>query len=103
MKRDWQDQVESYLKKGNAASALWLLDGVPIRELDKATLIMDKHKHVVMKHILTLISQHGLNDSLVDSTINQIRRTRVNWSEMDIILKSAHAEHEHRLGLQDRD
>lgn len=96
MSSNWQSSIESYLKKGNAESAMWLLDGVPIAELDKATPIMDRYKDVVLKYVLTLINLYGLTDHLVDSTINGIRRTRVQWPEMTTILNSVHAEHERR-------
>lgn len=94
--------IESYLKKGDAESAMWLLDGVPISELDQATPIMDRYKDTVLKYVLTLINLYGLTDHLVDSTITSVRRTRVQWPEIVIILDSVHAEHERRQ-LQNRD
>lgn len=102
MTRNWLASIESYLKRGNAESAMWLLDGVPISELDQATPIMDRYKDVVLKYLLTLINLYGLTDHLVDSTITGIRRTRVDWPEMNTILNSVHAEYERRQDLNNR-
>ena len=92
MNGNWQVSLERSLSRGNAESAMWLLDTVEISELDKATEILNRYEKEVMTYLLTLINLYGLLDRLVGDTVLTLHRARITWPDFKIVLKSMHAE-----------
>lgn len=89
---DWAHKLESLLNKNNVDDALWLIETVPVSQLDVLTPIMDKHKDKILIYLLKSIKLYGLTDSLVDQDVLMVQKTRVKWPELFTILNSMHYE-----------
>jgi hypothetical protein len=90
MSYDWKLAVESALRRGQVDSALHVLDSVRSREIDQAIPILDHHKDAILKWLLSKIAKYGLNDQLVEYGVHGLRRSRITWPELGIILNSMH-------------
>lgn len=101
MIKDWGPSLDRYLSKGSVTgdldSAMWFIDTIPISELHQAAPILDKHKDAVLKYVLTCVRTYGITDSLVRDLVRMLQRSRVKWTEVDVLLRGIHIEQQRML------